>query len=391
VALATRPFLALYVAWHPDFEDGDRIARLLFNHYRRDVYKNVTGGIGLSVQYRSVPALGSTVPLPVDLDASETTAVVILADEHWVADGSYVEWGQAVREAAHGAGVRAQVFPVAIHRDAFALGTENAARWFEWAPEDRDLQLVTDLTYQFCRLLRAVLPQLQSPDAPEATLGQYLEKAQVFLSHTKHDPDGERIATLVREHLLSAQDFAAFFDVRNIPTGTRFDEVLLHHVRVSAVVAIHTDAYSSREWCRKEILEAKRHNVPLVVANCLSDRDERGFPYMGNVPVVRMDPTLADRIEHVVARLMDEVLRDFLWRCRTALAEREAGEDVMFLPRPPELVSLTSEAPREVDLSQPVTLVYPDPPLGAEEERLFELVAPNVRLRSFTEWTADTP
>jgi hypothetical protein len=56
------------------------------------------------------------------------------------------------------------------------------------------------------------------------------------------------------------------------------------------MVAIHTDSYSSREWCRREIIEAKRWNVPLVVANGISNLDERGFPYMGNVPVVRLEP-----------------------------------------------------------------------------------------------------
>ncbi|WP_204306774.1 toll/interleukin-1 receptor domain-containing protein, partial [Klebsiella pneumoniae] len=73
---------------------------------------------------------------------------------------------------------------------------------------------------------------------------------------------------------------ATFFDVHDIPTGVRFDRAILLQVRVSAVVAVHTDSYSSREWCRREIIEAKRWNVPLVVANCIADADERGFPYM---------------------------------------------------------------------------------------------------------------
>lgn len=63
------------------------------------------------------------------------------------------------------------------------------------------------------------------------------------------------------------------------------------------------------------MLEAKRWNVPLVVADCISEADKRGFPYLGNVPVVRMDPATADRIEQVIGRLLDQVLKDFLWRC----------------------------------------------------------------------------
>ena len=172
--------------------------------------------------------------------------------------------------------------------------------------------------------------------------------------------------------------------MHDIPAGLRFNKVILLKIKVSAVVAVHTDSYSSREWCRREIIEAKRWNVPLVVANCISNLDERAFPYMGNVPIVRMEPEAADRIDYIVSRLLDEVLKDFLWRCRVKLVSASAGDDIMFIPRPPELISLAG-VPEKAN----VTLVYPDPPIGAEEQRLFEVVAPAIRLRSMTEWLAE--
>jgi hypothetical protein len=52
---------------------------------------------------------------------------------------------------------------------------------------------------------------------------------------------------------------------------------------------------------------------------------------------------------------------------------------------PPELISLVSLDDR---IRSDVTLVYPDPPLGSEEVRLFDVVAPSIRLRSITEWLA---
>ena len=183
------------------------------------------------------------------------------------------------------------------------------------------------------------MSDLKHPAEEEEELKQYLKKVEIFLSHSKHDPNGERIARLIRDALFRGDGLESFFDVHDIPAGLRFNKVLLQKVKVSAVVAIHTDSYSSREWCRREIIEAKRWNVPLVVTNCLSDLDERGFPYMGNVPVVRMDPTAADRIEYVIGRLLDEVLKDFLWRCWVAVGG-SVETDVVFLPRPPELISL---------------------------------------------------
>jgi hypothetical protein len=152
------------------------------------------------------------------------------------------------------------------------------------------------------------------------------------------------------------------------------------------MVAIYTDSYSSREWCRREVIEAKRWNVPLVVANCICGQDERSFPYMGNVPVIRLDPNGADRIDLVIGRLLDEVLKDFLWRCRLELVRDSADPSVTFIPRPPELISLAGLRSLE-EVPDPM-IVYPDPPLGAEEEKLFEEVAPKVRLRSMTAWLA---
>jgi hypothetical protein len=213
-----------------------------------------------------------------------------------------------------------------------------------------------------------------------------LQGLQIFLSHSKHDEYGELVAHAIRDHLHAGHGLSSFFDVHDIPAGLRFQKVLLQQVKVSAVVAVHTDSYSSREWCRREVIEAKRWNVPLVVANCISDLDERGFPYLGNVPIVRMDPRGADRIGVIVGRLLDEVLKDFLWRCRVELVRASADPSVVFVPRPPELISLAG-LPAAVDVPEPV-IVYPDPPLSAEEERLFEEVAPRVQLWSMTEWLA---
>src|SRR5262249_27156093 len=160
------------------------------------------------------------------------------------------------------------------------------------------------------------------------------------LSHSKHDRDGVRIAQAMRAKISISHGLDSFFDVHDIPGSLRFQKVLLHQVKVSAVVALHTDSYSSREWCRREILEAKRWNVPLIVANCLDDLDERGFPYMANVPIVRLDPEDESRIDVVIAHLINEVLKDFLWRCRVELAKGLGDDSAIFVPRPPELITL---------------------------------------------------
>src|SRR5690606_14692175 len=114
--------------------------------------------------------------------------------------------------------------------------------------------------------------------------------------------------------------------------------------------------------------EAKRASIPLVVANSINDLDERGFPYMGNVPVVRLDPHHINRIDVVIGRLLDEVLKSYLWQCRVVLHRADADQSTFFVPRPPELISLAALPPAS-QVASPV-IVYPDPPLSTEEERL---------------------
>ncbi|HCT9545936.1 TPA: toll/interleukin-1 receptor domain-containing protein [Escherichia coli] len=387
-----KPFLVVYIIWHPDFAAGAGLAEILRGHFRRELYQNVAGGTGLSVIFRSEPLPKTGKPLPINFSESETTAVLILAESCMVNDP---EWGTYLRELSTQseiAGLGTHLFPIAIDGEGLNLGLEEQAlRWDQWIQDGSNdtanlhIRLISELTYEFCRMLRHYLEHLKQPEKDEDELLNYLKKVQIFLSHSKHDKDGERIAHLIREQLHSGHGLSSFFDVHDIPAGLRFHQVLLKQLAQSAVVAIHTDSYSSREWCRREIIEAKRNSVPLVVANCISELDERGFPYMGNVPIVRMDPQQAERINIIIARLLDEVLKDFLWRCRIQLVNTEQSA-VQFVPRAPELISLAGL--KFHGIGQP-TIVYPDPPLSSEEERLFEEVKPGIRLRSFTEWLAE--
>ena len=133
------------------------------------------------------------------------------------------------------------------------------------------------------------------------------------------------------------------------------------------------------------MIQAKLHDVPVVVADCIDDIDERGFPYMANVPIVRMDPVKMDRIDVIVGRLIDEVLKDFLWRCRVKVFEAGADTNIAFSPRPPELIILTA---LQGKTPLRTVLVYPDPPIGSEELDLFAKAAPGIRLLSATEFLA---
>ena len=188
----------------------------------------------------------------------------------------------------------------------------------------------------------------------------------------------------IRDWIHANSPLGSFFDVHDIPPGLPFDEVLLHQIGTSgAVVAVHTDSYSSRAWCRREVIEAKRRMVPMIVVDCLQDVDPRGMAYLGNVPIIRMEAGRTDRVATIASCLLDDIFRTWLWRCRVA-PYRPDSPTVLFTARPPELIALAA-VPSGSEDSAP-TIVYPEPMLSAGEERLFRAISPDVRMRTLTDW-----
>ena len=381
------PFM-LYIAWHPGYARGAEIAEVLREHYGSDRYKRIEGGSGVRVMFRSAAVAGARIPFPVDWDSSGTTAVVVLIDSALAADAEWTKYVLDFAREAAKEGTQSMVIPVEMETGALDIGlNEQVLRWARWGGNDeqREQRLIRDLTYEFSRMLRSYLAQLQYPDAKDE-LGQFLKKIDVFLSHSKHDNYGEPVARAIRDWLHNNSALSSFLDVHDIPPGLLFSEVIDYSIENGVMVAIYTDSFSSRSWCQHEVITAKRANVPMLVVDCLQSLDERAFPYLANVPVIRMNPDHPDRIEQIAGLLLDEVFKDFLWKCRVETLGKVATRTI-FRARAPELLSLAT-------LSEPGgdnkwTIVYPDPPLGTEEAKLFYDVVQDVRLCSLTQWLAE--
>ena len=263
---------------------------------------------------------------------------------------------------------------------------QQALRWDEWdgSSADRTRRLISDLTHEFCRMLRYRLGHPDGAVDGEASLGRCLDKIQVFLSHSKHDDSGESVARSIRDWIHAYSPLESFFDFHDIPPGLPFDEVLLHQIGAGgAIVAVHTDSYSSREWCRREVIEAKRRMAPMVVVDCLQDVDPRGMAYLGNVPIVRMEPGQTDRIATIASRLLDEIFRTWLWRCRVR-PYLPGFPGILFTARPPELIELAAVLSGSDGSTS--TIVYPEPMLSADEERLFRAISPGIRMQTLSDW-----
>ena len=384
--IATQPPFTLYVIWHPGYADGERIAAYLRQHFGTDRYRNIVGGAGVTVLFRNTSAPDSATPLPVDWNETETTAVVVLLDNTLANDPTWARYIRDLAGEAEKKGFDTRVFPVAMEVGSLDIGLNiQALRWDRWKGShlEREQRLCRDLTYEFSRMLRHRLGQ-HTDDGSD--LQRYRQNIQVFLSHSKHDDHGEVVARAVREWLHNNSALSSFLDVHDIPAGLSVSSVIDDSIQDEAMVTVYTDSYSSREWCRHEVIEAKRRNVPMVVVNCLQTVDERAFPYLGNVPSIRMNPDNRDRIDQIASLLLDELFKDFLWRQRIE-GFRGSHPQVMFTARPPELILLSNLMDNAGHGER--TLVYPGPPLGLEEIRLFADIVPGVRLYTLADWLTE--
>ncbi len=376
---------ALYVVRHTDFALGDHLAKRLQHHWSTDPYRQIVGGDGINVlpAHARVP---SAMP-PIDWDASSATAVVVLVDRLLAVQPSWLDYVRELVAEADARGFAGRVFPVGMEPDVWdALDGRLRTQAHRWdAPaasdSDRERRLISDLLHQFCRMLQY---QLSPKSGEPATLSGYLShKVRIFISHSKHDGDGEVTARSIHEWVRDNSDLDTFFDVVSIPIGISSEDVIYNAIPNCAMVICYSDSYSSRQWCRREVVAAKRHGIPLIIVDCLRDMDPRLFPYLGNVPVLRVDPHQGPRTEQIVVMVLDEVFRDLLWRCRVASLDQESA-GTAFTSRKPELCLLAALSRSS---RKPPVVVYPGPPIGAEEQGLFADISPEVQLRTFDDWT----
>ena len=113
------------------------------------------------------------------------------------------------------------------------------------------------------------------------------EPIKLFLSHTKKDGSGYAYAKSIIHHIATL-NIGRFFDIYDIPPGTNFEEKIEENIKESTFLAIMSDNYSTRYWCQRELMAAKKHDRPIVIANCLEEYEDRSFSAVANLPSIRV-------------------------------------------------------------------------------------------------------
>lgn len=380
---SSRPPFILYIIRHPSSAESRAVEIFLYDHFRFKRHPDVVGSSGLTV-------INLAPPEDINWSGAEVTAVVVLMDEFIRSDPEWREYIDRIMRQAASARPLVRCFPVVLqameHYDSAVV--QQALLWHRWPGEmeDREQRLACDLAHEFSCLLRYRLSANGKRENAKSPVKDHLAtRIKVFLSHSKHDPDGKALALNMRSWLDQHSHLSSFFDTHDIPPGMPFREVLLEEIDNSAVMVLHTDSYSSREWCRREVIEAKRRHVPMIVADCLRDRDQCSIPYLGNTPVIRISPDRPEgRFRALIQCLLEEVFRTYLWRCRVE-QHRVSNPEVLFLSRAPELLSLASLG-ADMYSEGGAEIVYPDIIMSADEARLFAEIAPRVRPQMLSNW-----
>lgn len=378
-----RPPLHLHLLAHPKSAEANELARALMHRF---VEPPASGGLRIPVFF--TPDRGDDLPPHLgpdgglDLDAVEHSIVVVLADERMlrtIPSGTGDAWITFVRSVIDSTPLNSSphhTLPIALEQEGFGLSDSchvlpaiiATGMTVEEASEKRLAEISFHIAARALQLLEHGKVPSSAPDRMRAPITIFLSHAKTDLDRQHHDDPVHQTRTLLNEFPVET-----WYDTQQIATSQDFANVINAGIRdCSIMVAFQTDYYSSRPWCRREVLEAKRLGAHVLVVDALQNGEARSFPYCGNVPTVRWQFRVESRVDaqRVIDRAVLEALR---FKHNRAILKGVASEGEFVLAAAPEALTLAHEY---ADETIGMTFLYPDPPLGREELLVLQQLRP---------------
>jgi hypothetical protein len=388
------PVLEIYVVWHPDDAAGRTIAGEIVEHFHGTAFTGLIGG-AVEVLVRSEgwsatggaprPVFTPAEPPPNHIMPAMFAAVVpILGVELAAAvenDGPWRAYVRGIVAAQKAQPERVGLFPYRLN-PAATDGTQLAGiiGAYQTIAANPPAEPHDTARNARCRDLSQALAQFVAGD-----LG---DRLTAFISHTKRSSTAETadVSTLITlvKSVIATTHMREFFDARDLQPGTDWADALKDHAGKSALLALRTDLYPSREWCQREVLVAKTSGMPVVILDGLGYSEERGSFLMDHVPrtPVRTDGDQWSRrdVYRALNILVDECLKRALWRRQQELAKDSPDLLVSWwaphAPEPLTLIKWLEDAKANGALPGwgPLRILHPDPPLGTDERAVLEQI-----------------
>ena len=395
------PILEIFVVWHPQDERGAELAQTIFSHFMHGpTFSGVIGG-GIQVSLRSAgwngeggaprPIYADGSPAPNGIRPANFVAVVPLLGTEMAAnvedvDSPWHGFVSTIQDAQAGIPDRFGVFPYLLSKgatDGTKLG--QILGGYQFVAAGKPDEEGEDVYSMLCRDLTQGIAQLISPDE--------MDRLTAFISHTKRHShtegeDVDALVSLVRE-VIGSTRLNDFFDANDLQPGTDWDAELKEKSGTSAMLAVRTDLYSSREWCQREVVIAKTHGMPVIMMDAIGYGEERGSFLMDHVPRVAVRKSEGRWQKKDVYRalnlLVDECLKRALWMRQKELAQDRPELDVAWwAPHAPEPLTLShwinAHVQEELEGEGDIRILQPDPPLGPEEREVLINYANSTRL-----------
>lgn len=322
--------LSINVITHEKFSDKEKYNDYIYSTFCKDIGDWLSRGINIPTFFYN------TYNVEIDKEAYEKNIVVILIDDKMLLDKGCNNLSSITDDTD------LDIISIAISRNAYKLSPffteQNLVRLYA---NDNNLDsLILDLAHFICKSMTE-------------------ERQKVFISHAKLD--GVDIASQLQQFISTESKLDSFFDAHNIQESVEWKKDIEDSIKESIVLVYYTDLYSTRLWCRKEILLAKKYDRPIVVINALEKKEERSFPYMANVPIVKVNDFSKKDFVLVLKNLLVETVRYYYYhKILDKFLKNNALENFTPIAFTPELLTLTNKNECE-------NFMYPDPPLGIEE------------------------
>ncbi len=354
--------LNIYVLWHPKFKDGQEYAKNIYNLLCRDSSNPLSRGIGIPVFYRSSYPENEIYPIQINFNEAKRNAIIVLVSDEMFNDPS---WGVYIYDLHTNLSDTIRIYPVALSSYAYYQneGQLNKNQFIQLNKLKNFNEKWETLKHSLLHDLSRLMINVEA--AHEKPTEFIPPPIKIFLSHAKLD--GLNLAVDFKNFIQNNSKLNTFFDAHDIADGYDFEQQIKNNLKNSAVIVFHTDEYSNREWCRIEVIVAKRNKSPLVIVHDIKKGEKRSFPYMGNVPTVKWN----NQFEEIIDMTLIQVLNNSFSREKiendVKLFELDKSHSVSILSSPPELFNFIDlEILKEKEGKKKI-VVYPDPPLGIEE------------------------
>ncbi len=387
--------LSLFVVWHPKFTEGKTIANNLYSIFCRDVEQPLSRGLGIPVYYRS--ASFDKEPIPINSNNAKRNAIVLLIDQQYFIDENFRQYTEALVKLVD---KNTRVYPIALFEQAYEIGCglssyqfvrgykgglSNAEYVNKFKKDEFYLsnidefnltmkKIKTELLNDCARLLMDMNPTSEDKNADRPN-----SPVKLFLSHAKKD--GLETTKRFKAFVDAELKLDVFFDTVDIADGYEFEQQIEANIKNSALVVFHTDEYSAREWCRIEVLVAKRNKCSIVVVHDIKKGEKRAFPYLGNTPTITILQDETESFSEIVNLTLYQVLNNlFHLELLESFHNQFNIKDAEFISitSPPELFNYIDIYKKRSESNNRIIVLYPEPPLGAEELKILNEIDKNI-------------